>query len=157
MSLPEQHVTPEQWQQIAASCAASYPNEACGLFIGRSWDAAELVLMENIQDKYHSRDPERYPRTSRTAYLIHPLKLMEHVERAGGLLGIWHSHCEVGAYFSDEDVKVALGGGDAPLWPGTAYIVMSCRSQRVDGAKCFEWNSAEKAFEGREISLPALS
>src|SRR6185312_11145454 len=123
--MPEKNITAEQWRLICESCTASYPNEACGLFVGKSWETAKLVLMENIQDRYHERDPQRYPRKSRTAYLMHPLKLMEQVEQGGGLLAIWHSHCEVGAYFSDEDVKVALGGGDAPLWPGTAYIVMS--------------------------------
>lgn len=153
--MSESHITPDQWRHIAEACAASYPNEACGLFVGANWDTAELVPMENIQDRYHERDPARYPRTARTAYLMHPLRLMEHVERAGGLLAIWHSHCEVGAYFSDEDVKVALGGGEQPLWPGTAYIVMSCRSRQVDGAKWFDWNAAEKSFHGHDIALPA--
>ena len=156
MSAPESHITTEQWQQIADRCAEAHPNEACGLFVGTSWDDARMVLMENMQDKYHSRDPERYPRTARTAYTMHPLKLMDEVERAGGLLAIWHSHCEVGAYFSDEDVRVALGGGDAPLWPGTAYIVVSCRSRKVDGAKWFDWSPDAKTFNGRDLSLPTL-
>lgn len=151
---PESRITPEQWRLISEACSASYPNEACGLFVGKSWDSFELVPMENIQDAYHARDPQRYPRQSRTAYLMHPLRLMEHVERGGGLLAIWHSHCEVGAYFSAEDVKVALGGGDAPLWPGTAYLVMSCRNSRVDGAKWFEWDGASKTFLERDVTLP---
>ena len=154
--MSEKHITAEQWRLISDSCAASHPNEACGLFVGKSWDDAKLVLMENIQDRYHERDPQRFPRTSRTAYLMHPLKLMEHVEQGGGLLAIWHSHCEVGAYFSDEDVRVALGGGDAPLWPGTAYIVMSCRNKQVDGAKWFEWDAAGKTFAGRDIPLSII-
>src|SRR3954463_10040128 len=104
-TLPESRITAEQWQKIYAACEASYPNEACGLFVGTSWDAAELVAMENMQDAYHARDPVRYPRESRTAYTMHPLRLNEHIERGGGLLAIWHSHCEVGAYFSSEDVK----------------------------------------------------
>jgi proteasome lid subunit RPN8/RPN11 len=149
-------ITTEQWTRIAAECAASYPNEACGLFVGKSWDSFELVSMENVQDRYHERDPQRYPRTARTAYLMHPLRLNEHVERGGGLLAIWHSHCEVGAYFSDEDVKVALGGGEEPLWGGTAYLVMSCRSRRVDGAKWFWWDAASRQFQGRDVALPEL-
>jgi proteasome lid subunit RPN8/RPN11 len=155
-STPEQHITAEQWRQIAQRCAESHPNEACGLFVGPSWDAAEMVLMDNMQDRYHERDPERFPRTARTAYTMHALRLMEHVERGGKLLGIWHSHCEVGAYFSEEDVRVALGGGDAPLWPGTAYLVVSCRSQQVDGAKWFDWSPEQHKFVERDLALPAL-
>ena len=156
MSAPESHISAETWQLIADRCAESHPNEACGLFVGRSWDDARMVLMDNMQDRYHARDPERFPRTSRTAYTMNSLKLMDEIERGGGLLAIWHSHCEVGAYFSDEDVRVALGGGDAPMWPGTAYIVVSCRSKKVDGAKWFDWSPEQKTFVGRELSLPLL-
>jgi proteasome lid subunit RPN8/RPN11 len=153
--MSEAHITADQWRRIEEASKASYPNEACGLFVGATWDNAELVPMENVQDRYHDRDPVRYPRTARTAYLMHPLRLMEHVERAGGLLAIWHSHCDVGAYFSSEDVNVALGGGEEPLWPGTAYIVVSCRAGGVDGAKWFDWNAGERTFHGRDIALPA--
>ncbi len=153
--MSEEHITAVQWKQIKEAAGASYPNEACGLFVGANWDSAELVAMENVQDRYHERDPVRYPRTARTAYLMHPLRLMEHVERAGGLLAIWHSHCDVGAYFSAEDVKVALGGGEEPLWPGTAYIVVSCRARMVDAAKWFDWDAQTKTFHERDIALPA--
>jgi proteasome lid subunit RPN8/RPN11 len=155
--LPESFVTPEQWLRMTQECALAYPNEACGLFVGQSWSAAELVPMENMQDRYHARDPARFPRTARTAYYMHPLRLSEHVDRAGGLLAIWHSHCEVGAYFSDEDVKVALGGGEEPLWPGTSYLVLSCRARKVDGAKWFAWDSATRKFLGREVTVPVNS
>ena len=153
----ETHITPEQWKQIADACSAAYPNEACGLFVGRAWDAAELVAMENLMDRYHGLDPDAFPRTARTAYMMHAQKLNAHVERAGGLLAIWHSHCEVGAYFSEEDVRAALGGGHTPLWPGTSYIVMSVRNRLVDGGKWFDWDAVRGTFEGRALPLPRLA
>src|SRR4051812_7648199 len=122
----------EHLSEMARAAEAAYPNEACGLVVGAAWNAATHVPMENVYDRYHVRDPERFPRTARTAYLMHPLRLMEEMERAGGLLAVWHSHCDVGAYFSDEDVRVALGGGEAPLWPGAVYLVVSCRAGKVD-------------------------
>jgi proteasome lid subunit RPN8/RPN11 len=152
---PENFVTREQWLRMSQDCAAAYPNEACGLFVGPSWSQAELVSMENMQDRYHERDPVRFPRTARTAYTMHALRLSEQVDRAGGLLAIWHSHCEVGAYFSEEDVRVALGGGDEPLWPGTSYLVLSCRNRHVDGAKWFTWDPATRKFLGREATVLA--
>jgi proteasome lid subunit RPN8/RPN11 len=141
-------------QRIAELSRAAYPDEACGLIVVRSWDEARLVEMENLQDRYHARDPVRFPRTARTAYAMHPLRLSEAVEAGGGLLCIWHSHCDVGAYFSDEDVRVALGGGDEPLWPGTDYLVVSCRTAGVDDLRLFRWDAAAGRYEGSELPVP---
>lgn len=144
---------PEHLTRIAEIARAGYPNETCGLIVGKSWDDAQLVEMDNVYDRYHERDPQRFPRTSRNAYMMHPLKQMQAVEEGGGLLAIWHSHCDVGAYFSDEDVAVALGGGEEPMWPGTAYLVVSCREAGVDAAKVFVWNASEKTFSGDDVPL----
>ncbi len=141
-------------RRIVELASAGHPNEACGLVVGRSWSEARLVELPNLQDRYHARDPERFPRTARTAYAMDPLALSRAIDEAGGLLCIWHSHCEVGAYFSEEDVRVALGGGERPLWPGTVYLVVSCRQGLVDGARLFSWSDAAGAFEGREVALP---
>jgi proteasome lid subunit RPN8/RPN11 len=146
---------PEHLRRIVELSRASYPDEACGLLVGRSWEEAALVELENLQDRYHARDPDRFPRTARTAYAMHPLKLNDAVEQGGGLLCIWHSHCDVGAYFSDEDVRVALGGGEGPLWPGTDYLVVSCRADGVDDLRLFRWDAAGRRFEGSPLRLPA--
>ncbi len=146
--LSEQHLS-----RIVALAKAAHPNEACGLIVGRSWGEARLVEMENLQDRFHARDPERFPRTARTAYAMHPLRLSEAVDEGGGLLCIWHSHCDVGAYFSDEDVRVALGGGDEPIWPGTRYLVVSVRGEQVDDLKLFSWDGDSKAFVGVTLGV----
>jgi len=143
----------DQLARIVSLARDAYPNEACGLVVGRSWDEARLVELENQQDRYHARDPVRFPRTARTAYAMHPLKVSEAVEAAGGLLCIWHSHCDVGAYFSEEDVRVALGGGEAPLWPGTDYLVVSCRAHGVDDLQLFRWEPSGRRFVGAPVGL----
>jgi len=145
----------ELLRRVVALSRAAYPAEACGLFTGASWGEVRLAELENIQDALHARDPERHPRTSRTAYAMHPLRLSEAVDDGGGLLCIWHSHCDVGAYFSDEDVRVALGGGREPLWPGVVYLVVSCRADGVDDLQLFAWDGASERFVGRPVSLPA--
>lgn len=145
---------PEHLSRIIDIAKAGYPDEACGLIVGKSWDEARLVEMDNVYDRYRERDPERFPRTARTAYMMDPLKQMKAVDEGGGLLCIWHSHCDMGAYFSDEDVEVALGGGDEPFWPETAYLVVSVRNGEVDAAKVFLWNEATRHFDGEDVPLP---
>lgn len=145
---------PEHLARIIEITKAGYPDETCGLIVGKNWDEAKLVEMDNVYDRYAKADPERFTRSARTAYMMDPLKQMKAVDEGGGLLSIWHSHCDMGAYFSDEDVAVALGGGDEPFWPGTSYLVVSCRANGVDAAKVFEWNAETRTFDGQDVALP---
>lgn len=146
----------EHLKEIIAASERGYPNEACGIIAGASWNEARHVEMENVYDRYHAHDPEAFPRTARTAYKMNDLKRARIVEEAGGLLCIWHSHTDVGAYFSDEDVRAALGGGSEPLFPNTRYLVVSCREGRVDGALVFDWDSTSRTFVETSIELPGI-
>jgi proteasome lid subunit RPN8/RPN11 len=127
---------------LVAEAERCYPKEACGLvFEGPS--GARVLAMENVIDKYHARDPERFPRTSATAYLIDPLKqlaALEAAERAGErLVSVFHSHVEVGAYFSQEDRAMALTEGGTPLLPDVSYLVLSVRGGRCDDLREFRF------------------
>ena len=56
-------------QEIATHGERDFPVEACGLVLGRP-DHAELarvVPMKNVQDRYHARDPDAFPRDGRDA------------------------------------------------------------------------------------------
>ena len=145
----------QQLRRVIAIARETYPLEACGLFVGSSWEGVRLAELDNIQDALHARDPQRHPRTARTAYAMHPLRLSEAVDDGGGLLCIWHSHCDVGAYFSDEDIRVALGGGTEPLWPGVLYLVVSCRADGVDDLQLFSWDGNTGRFIGHTVPLPS--
>ena len=135
---------------IAAHAAESYPNEACGFVVGPADDAPRLDearRCENAQDEFHALDPDAYPRTARTAYLIEPRVIMKAFDgpEAGArpVKVIYHSHADVGAYFSDEDRRAATFG-DAPAY-AVAYVVASVRGRAtgdVDGFKLFAWDGA---------------
>lgn len=144
----------EHLHEIIAAARRAYPNEGCGLIVGTDQASARHVEMENVYDRYHAVDPEAFPRTARTAYKMNDLKRARLVEEAGGLLCIWHSHADVGAYFSEEDVRAALGGGTQPVFPGTRYLVVSCRAGEVDDLLVFDWNPATATFEATPVPLP---
>lgn len=127
-----------------------YPDEACGLILERA-GALEVLCCENLQDKMHALDPTTWPRTARTAYRIDPLVLVKAEDGGAVVRGIFHSHPDRGAYFSDEDVLSALGGdlnGD-PILPGVTWVVLSVREAGVDDVKLFAWNDGTRAFEER--------
>lgn len=142
--------------EIISASVRAYPNEGCGLIVGANWPDAKHVEMENVYDRYHAVDPVAFPRSARTAYKMNDLKRTRLVEEAGGLLCIWHSHADVGAYFSDEDVRAALGGGNEPLFPDTRYLVVSCRGGHVDAARVFDWDRSQQAFVGSQVQVPAV-
>jgi adenylyltransferase/sulfurtransferase len=62
---------------------------------------------------------------------------------------IYHSHIDVGSYFSAEDIRAALGREpDAtaePLYP-VDHIVIDAQADYVTGAKLFRWDQQQRAF-----------
>jgi proteasome lid subunit RPN8/RPN11 len=126
--------------------------ESCGLLLGPSADPMlvdEVFPMENRANKLHALDPEQYPRTGRMYFDIDPLRF-ERAVRAGETSGrpvkvLYHSHLDVGAYFSETDAAAATMGGDAPTYP-VAYLVTSIRGGVVDDRKLFVWDADTRRF-----------
>ena len=58
---------------------------------------------------------------------------------------IYHSHVDVGAYFSEEDKKQATFDG-GPVYPGTHYLVVDVTKEKVRGSKLFIWSDEKKDF-----------
>jgi len=131
---------------LARHAGAWFPKECCALLLDGA-AGPELVLAENLADKYHALDPETFPRTAERAYVLDP-RLIARAEGDGKtLVAIAHSHCRVGAYFSDEDVRAALSPfDDGPLYPGVDYVVLDAQEGEVRGYKVFGWSVARRAF-----------
>lgn len=125
---------------------AWFPKECCGLLVSGP-EGARAVLAENLQDRYHQLDPEIYPRTAEKAYLLDP-RLVAEVEAEGEtLVAIVHSHCRVGAYFSDKDQEDARSPFDeGPLYPGVDYVVVDAQEEEIAGHKVFGWSEADGRF-----------
>jgi proteasome lid subunit RPN8/RPN11 len=135
-----------------ARAAAGRDEESCGLLIGPADQPLvidAIVPMENRANKLHQLDPETYPRTGHMYFDIDPMKFERSV-REGEASGrpvkvLYHSHLDVGAYFSDTDAEAATMGGDAPSYD-LAYLVTSVRAGVVDDRKLFIWDAERKRF-----------
>ena len=144
-------LTLEQLQPLMSEmcqwAVESHPKEACGLIVERN-GALEAMRCENLQDALNRRDPGRYPRTARTAYHLDGLALMRAEESGGVVRGVFHSHPDRGAYFSDEDVLGALGGDPdgTPVLPGVDYLVLAARAAGVDDARLYSWAPEARTF-----------
>src|SRR5262249_25050664 len=99
--------------EIYAHARETYPEECCGFLIGPRDSAGvdEVRRCVNEQNRYHALDPERFPRTARIAYYLggRDLRfLMQSIETPRPVKIIYHSHIDVGSYFSAEDIRAAL-------------------------------------------------
>jgi proteasome lid subunit RPN8/RPN11 len=135
---------------ILQQAEAEYPAECCGVVLVRTGGAAERRLhpCRNIQDALRARDPDRFPRDARTAYYMAHEDLIEisRLESRGWAVHvIYHSHIDVGAYFSETDRRNALVDGQ-PTYPGATYVVVGVSSGRAGEARAFGWEPARGDF-----------
>lgn len=144
---------PEVVARIAALCEGDPTREVCG-YVVRRGSELEVIPMPNVADQYHGQDPEHFPRTSRDSYLIDPkahLRLERELEAWGGqIVAVWHSHVEVGAYFSRKDREDAVVDG-IQLMPGAEYLVLGVKGGRVTEARRFRWEGG--AFVESELGV----
>lgn len=139
---------PEDLSEIISHLIAAYPNEGCGLVLRGKDGTLRVRPMENAYDRYHAKDPVTFPRTSRTAYRFDSKEFLavsrEADEKGEEVSCIFHSHADVGAYFSAEDRAMAAPDGE-PLMPGVAYLVVAIDQGRATAARVYRWNSGDFA------------
>ncbi len=154
-----------------AKAAYARDEESCGFLAGPAGAPlrVDAVLpMENRANKLHALDPEAYPRTGRMYFDIDGLQFEKKV-RTQAALGhpvkvLYHSHLDVGAYFSATDAAAALGGGsegDEPTYD-LAYLVTSVRGGAdkapvVDDRKLFAWDAGTRAFVESRFEVVAIT
>ena len=147
--------------QILAQCHAhgveAYPEESCGFIVGKLDDTESLETvypMRNIMNELHKEDPEQYPRTGRDGYMIDPrehMKLERSLKKAGKQIKvIYHSHPDVGAYFSEKDKEDALWNGNA-RYPGITFLVCATNQGKAGDAILADFNTTTSDFDISEI------
>ncbi|HXX70013.1 MAG TPA: Mov34/MPN/PAD-1 family protein [Polyangiaceae bacterium] len=133
--------------------------ESCGFLVGPASEPRRLdgiVPMINRANLLHRLDPQQYPRTGRTYFDIDSMKF-ENAIRRGEAEGrpvkvLYHSHLDVGAYFSATDAEVAKMGRGAPPWD-LAYLVTSVRGGEVDDRKLFVWDAVAQDFISSRLEV----
>jgi len=158
-----QHIHPDDWRALQLQAWQAYPHECCGVFLKKA--IADPFPLEwhpchNIQSRLHAFHPASYPRSARHAYVLDPLEwrsIQRRVELEEARLAVlYHSHIDAPAYFSEEDTRAALWGGE-PLFPETLYLVLSVQRGRVDHWKGFLWDADTRRFQPRITSASEAS
>jgi proteasome lid subunit RPN8/RPN11 len=131
--------------RLVALAEADPDREVCG-FVVRRGGALEVWPVANVADRYRELEPDQYPSSSRESYLMDPqeqFRIHRELARSGGeIVTVWHSHVEVGAYFSAKDRADALIDG-AQVVPGAEYLVLGVKGGRVTEARRFRFEGGE--------------
>ena len=145
--------------------------EACGYLRGPAGDPLrcdEHVKMINVANKLHALDPEVYFRTGRTYFTFNEKKFDDAVTASASagtpVKVLYHSHLDVGAYFSPTDAAVMSMGeppaveggpvtlGAGPNWP-LAFLVVSVQEGKIAEHRLFIWDSAARDFVPSPFTL----
>lgn len=154
-------LTERELKEIFAHAEEAYPEEACGIVIGKPDDQDTHAVRRcgNLANQFHLDDPIRNPRDAKTAYIMDPkdlLRIQSDADAKGvEFVLLYHSHPDHEAYFSETDRELALFG-DEPVWPHLRYLVVSVKNGKVAYSRIFSWDSTEKQFREEASTVGAI-
>lgn len=139
-------------RKIFEQAEKEYPNECCGMIFGARdlpEDLSRLRPCRNVQDEYRAKDPRNFSRTAQTAFSIDASELLSIQKEIRGrgeeIRVIYHSHIDTGAYFSEEDHRLAAPEG-TPAYPGVQHLVVSVVCGKIADQKIFRWDEGQKKY-----------
>jgi proteasome lid subunit RPN8/RPN11 len=139
----------EALSEMYAHARRDYPSECCGIVFGPQGApvADRAVACINTQNDLHAMDPAANPRDASQAYNLGAgdlFKLSKSLRGDAPAKIIYHSHVNVGAYFSATDQAAAVMDGE-PSYP-VEYVVIDVQADRVGGAAQFAWDAAQRCY-----------
>jgi proteasome lid subunit RPN8/RPN11 len=119
-------VETKPWQAMILHAERVYPNECCGAMLGHVRESQKVVVEAiPIENKFEGQQVDHYE--------IKPEDLLaaDRAARDRGLdlIGIFHSHPDCDAYFSDADLKNSC--------PWYSFVVLSIKNGKFDHANSF--------------------
>ncbi len=130
----------QPWQEMVAHAQTTYPDECCGAMLGSVDGGDKLVriamILENVSEGSQAARYELRPEDL--------LKADREARKQGmDLVGIYHSHPDCGAYFSETDLKNSC--------PWYSFVVLSIRNGEFDHANSWLPNAEQTEAEKEEL------
>lgn len=136
--------------EVYRAVEPAYPEEGCG-FVFEDEDGALHVLgTKNRATQLHEMDPEQYPRDGRDYFEPDMKPWLQSVRKGWTPRMIFHSHPDIGAYFSATDIAQAVIEDEGKVFernPGAAHMVVSVVEGKAVVAKVFRFDTERSEFE----------
>lgn len=132
--------------EVYTAVAPAYPSEGCGFVFEDETGALRVLPADNLAKGRGGVDVDGGVRTA-ADWFEPDMRPWLRAERAGWTPRIiFHSHPDVGAYFSKSDRAMALYTDDEGVTsernPGVLHLVVSVRQGAADGAALFGFDVA---------------
>jgi proteasome lid subunit RPN8/RPN11 len=136
-------IEPKPWQTMLLHAESLYPNECCGAMLGFTHADKKLVTEAiPLENAFAGAQHHRYE--------LKPEDLLaaDKAARARGLdlIGIFHSHPNCAAYFSETDLKHSC--------PWYSFVVLSIQNGKFDHANSFLPDLDQTSAEREEMKWP---
>ena len=133
-------IDPTAWDTMVAHAESLFPNECCGAMLGETdGDSKRVRIAVPIENAFTGSQVARYE--------LRPEDLLaaEREARKNGmdLIGIFHSHPDCDAYFSETDLKNSC--------PWYSFVVLSVKAGRFDHANSFLPNMEQTAADKEKL------
>ena len=129
-------IEPRAWDEIRSHAEEGYPNEVCGVLVGRDGHVSAARRCRNLNTK-----------RARDRYELDPLSFLEADSwaRRNGMeiVGIYHSHPDHPSRPSETDRQRA--------WQGWVYVIVSINGGRYNDVRA--WVLEEDGARFKEIEL----
>jgi proteasome lid subunit RPN8/RPN11 len=131
------------WQTMVAHAESTYPNECCGVMLGKiDGDAKSVTIAKPLENVSAGSQAARYE--------LRPEDLLNADREARrlnlDLIGIYHSHPDCDAYFSETDLKNSC--------PWYSFVVLSVQNGKFHHANSWLPNAEQTASEKEELIWP---
>lgn len=133
------------WQTMVLHAQRVYPNECCGAMLGHLRGDTKLVTEAlALENAWEGEQGERYQ--------LRPDDLLKADKEARlrglDLIGIFHSHPDCDAYFSETDLKNSC--------PWYSFVVLSIQKGQFEHAKSFLPDPDQTKADPEELIWPKL-
>jgi proteasome lid subunit RPN8/RPN11 len=132
-------------ERIHKHLESGYPNESCGVMLGKDGLITEVVAADNER----TGQPPTGRESARNRYLIDPLaylKIERDADKRGlQILGIYHSHPDVAARPSQFDLDDA--------WPNFSYLIVSVAKGKAVESNSWRLRDDRSVFDPEPVEI----
>ncbi len=144
MSIARVRLSPAQLQAIERAAEAAYPEEACGLLVGRAgpggaWQVSTVEVSANVAEPPRTRRFEVDPKLR--------LRLERELrESPDSIVGVYHSHPNGSAEPSETDISMIFE-------PDMVWLITAVTDGRAGATKAYKPTQDGAAFRPLGLDL----